>query len=317
MSTSAKTEAETKATDDQAPLTCLEDFILERHLSIGGKKQALASLGKFSGRDGQAIVLFSEQKLDEAAAEGVLRRIQLDRKEQNTYYGFYDGRCAHEEAPQRFSVTVIHPCLPWHIDKYSAQRQVYYRETPALYAAVMQPHMDSHPASELAWLYALLERRAEQERLLLGDPDPESGFLMYGFQEADGLAQACADDAKALSAMVVVNRRDLPSLRSLDASSLPLLRNIRTQVSQYVQEKLLVPMEEVRLFFHYKPTYFHLHVHVAHIRAADVNMKDHLLDDVIDNIASNSQHYKQASITYVIGEEDQLYKRYQEYKESL
>ena len=71
----------------------------------------------------------------------------------------------------------------------------------------------------------------------------------------------------ALYLTVIVHRRDIKSLRDLNASHLPLLKEIRRKVLEVIPQKYpAVGADEVRLFVHYQPTYYHFHVHVAHLR---------------------------------------------------
>jgi m7GpppX diphosphatase len=290
--------------DNHLHLSSLSGFVLERHLATNRNGvDSLISLGCFGDR--QAIVILNRAQLSEAAAPGILAHLELSQKEQNTYYGFYDGNLSHASVPQKFDVTVICPCKQWHIEKYTAQKEILFRETSEIYAAVTLSYMAKHPASDVAWLHALLAKTAEQDRLLLEDSCAELGFLMYSFDAA--LLQSVRERPAAFQALVVVQRRDLRTLRDLDGSCLDLLRNIRDRVMAFVETSTGINPEEVRLFLHYKPTYFHLHVHVHHIDMAPKSHKDHCLHDVIDHLVMDSDYYRKKTLSYKLSTADELY----------
>jgi m7GpppX diphosphatase len=72
----------------------------------------------------------------------------------------------------------------------------------------------------------------------------------------------------------------------------------------------------VRLFLHYKPTYFHLHVHVHHTDGASPNHKDHCLHDVIEHLRMDSDYYRKKTLSYKLSTADELYAMYQEHARS-
>lgn len=260
-----------------------------------------------------AVVLLRRKKLcedDVPALCSISNALTLDV--QNTYYGFY--KSAVSNIPQCFDVTVIHPAKPWHIAKYSKQESIVFQETPELYKKITEPYIDSHPASEIKWLYQILQKEKEQERLLFEDPDSETGFMFTAFEPAE----KCITQTKTMPdnfySLVLVNKRDLPSIRSLSTAHLPLLKNIRDKVYKYAKETLLVDSHKLRLFFHYKPSYFHLHVHVVHVNhEMHIHLKDYLLDDVIQNIELSPTYYQKQTLSYTLGTNDALYKSYQDH----
>ncbi|KAI9914409.1 hypothetical protein PsorP6_008353 [Peronosclerospora sorghi] len=70
------------------------------------------------------------------------------------------------------------------------------------------------------------------------------------------------------------------------------------------------------MYLHYQPTYYHLHVHFSHVKMTQGTYtgKAVLLEDVINNLSINSDHYEKATLSYVIGEvqHKQLFELYRE-----
>ena len=59
-----------------------------------------------------------------------------------------------------------------------------------------------------------------------------------------------------------------------------------------------VHKSQIRAYFHYQPSYYHLHVHFTHIKynAPGKNVEHaHLLTSVIENIRKQSNHYSQGN----------------------
>ncbi len=82
-----------------------------------------------------------------------------------------------------------------------------------------------------------------------------------------------------------------------------------------IQEKYNIPKSKLRVYFHYQPSYYHLHVHFTHLKfdapGSGVE-KAHLLSDVIDNIERYPTYYQEKTLTFTIKASQGLCKKYQE-----
>lgn len=77
------------------------------------------------------------------------------------------------------NVDVIFPCTAKHISKYGQQKRCIVQETAAMYNSITSPHIKALPEEALAWVYNILEKKKEVDRLLFEDPDPEIGFMLH------------------------------------------------------------------------------------------------------------------------------------------
>ncbi|CAL8465012.1 g4547 [Coccomyxa elongata] len=115
---------------------------------------------------------------------------------------------------------------------------------------------------------------------------------------------------EGLYCIAIVHRRDVRSLRDLRGEHLPLLRSMRRKGSQALVERYGVREDELRVYIHYQPSYYHLHVHFLHVNYdAGAGMavgKAHLLNDIIDNIEIMPDYYARRTLTFVLGERDPL-----------
>jgi m7GpppX diphosphatase len=110
--------------------------------------------------------------------------------------------------------------------------------------------------------------------------------------------------------VAICHRRDIPSLRELRAEHLPLLRNMRDQGLAAIQRRYGIPGGQVRAWLHYQPSYYHLHVHFAHVRHEGAGLqvgKAHLLGDVIDALETcGGDVFARRTLTFVCGRADEL-----------
>ena len=79
-----------------------------------------------------------------------------------------------------------------------------------------------------------------------------------------------------------------------------MLKSTRDDSLKAIEEKWGLDRSKVRAYFHYLPTYYHLHVHFTHV---DVKCDRAIvtLDEAISNIELMEDYYDKCSLTYQIG----------------
>lgn len=105
-----------------------------------------------------------------------------------------------------------------------------------------------------------------------------------------------------LHLIAIVHKRSLRSIRDLTSEHLPLLRNIRDQSLAAIEEQFNVAKSQVRAYFHYQPSYYHLHVHFVSMsmeQAPGATIeRGHLLDTVIANLELVPDFYQRCTLTF-------------------
>lgn len=81
----------------------------------------------------------------------------------------------------------------------------------------------SPPKFLLQWVYNILERKAEVERIVFEDEDPLTGFVLLPDIKWD------QKQLENLYLVAICHTHGIKSLRDLDRSHLPLLKNILTK----------------------------------------------------------------------------------------
>ena len=116
--------------------------------------------------------------------------------------------------------------------------------------------------------------------------------------------------------MAIVHNRNLKSIRDLNHRHIPLLKKIWTDCTKAIEEKYGVHKSQIRAYFHYQPSFYHLHVHFTHLKftnAPGAGMERcHLLTNVIENIEKQSNYYATVLIPFSVKESDKLFQAYKD-----
>ena len=94
-----------------------------------------------------------------------------------------------------------------------------------------------------------------------------------------------------------------------------LLRNIQRKGQAAILEKYGVPETQLRTYFHYQPTFYHLHVHFTFLKHEAPGIfceKSHLLQTVINNLELLPEYYARATLPFVVRESDPMYEEFRE-----
>ncbi|XP_068412557.1 m7GpppX diphosphatase isoform X2 [Eschrichtius robustus] len=109
--------------------------------------------------------------------------------------------------------------------------------------------------------------------------------------------------------IAICHRRDIKSLRDLTPEHLPLLRNILQEGQEAILQRYQVAGDRLRVYLHYLPSYYHLHVHFTALGfeapGAGVE-RAHLLAEVIENLEQDPEHYGRRTLTFALRADDPL-----------
>ena len=72
-----------------------------------------------------------------------------------------------------------------------------------------------------------------------------------------------------------------------------------------------LPADQIRVYVHYQPSYYHLHVHFTHLKyeaPSTLIGQAHYLEEVIDTIEHIDElYYQKKTITFVVKESSPLW----------
>lgn len=282
-------------------------FEIERVLSDSDRTKTMAVLGRWDAKPAMAVLLLSRRPFHQSGVQAMLDSSpKSDLQFQNDIYAKYTSTLTPDQGA--ITVDTIYPASEKHIRKHTAQKFLMVTETPALYCEKVLPFIQAIPQSQIKWVHNILDKKAEIDRLLFEDPDPEQGFMMHPDLKWD------QKQKEGLYCIVLCNRRDLKSLRDLTADHVTMLKNIKKKACKAIADKYGVTAQQIRAYIHYHPSYYHLHVHFMHINVdAGAGMaagKAHLLDDVIDNLETcGSDYYSRRTLHFTMGTNDPMYQQ--------
>jgi m7GpppX diphosphatase len=87
-------------------------------------------------------------------------------------------------------------------------------------------------------------------------------------------------------------------------------------VQAVIAERYGVAASRLRVYLHYQPSYYHLHVHFTHLQLEAGGSgveRAHLLADVIAHLARDGEYYARRTLPCVLREGDALYHKLQQH----
>ncbi|XP_048368494.1 m7GpppX diphosphatase [Sphaerodactylus townsendi] len=260
-----------------------------------------------SGDGTDAVVIlektpFQEKNISELLKKHTKLQLQMSNDIYSTYHLYLPPEL------NEVKTTVVYPATEKHLQKY-LRREVYLiQETGADYKTITLPFIDSQSFS-IQWVYNILEKKAEADRIIYENPDPASGFVLIPDLKWD---QKQLDD---LYLIAICHCRGIKSLRDLTADHLPLLKNISKEGKEAILKRYGAAGAQLRVYLHYQPSYYHLHVHFTSLGydAPGCSVeRAHLLSDVIDNLELDSHYYQKRTLTFALRADEALLKKFQE-----
>lgn len=274
----------------------LRGFCLDRVLKR--TETELAMVGTFaSDPDKNAVLIIQTAPMDTSGLDALLDGLSLHEIMVNDIYSTFQGDVPRDIKP--YKINLIYPATEAHILKHTDQDFFMVTETKEAYRMITKPYIEGIPTEKLEWVYNILDHKSEVERIIYEDSHPSNGFILLpDFKWSD------PTNLESLYCLAIVHDRSLRSLRDLTGAHLKLLRNIRNESLEVLHNKFGINSSSLRVYFHYQPTYYHLHVHFSHVKMLHGTSagKAVLLEDVIYNLSVDSDHYKNATLSFVVGE---------------
>ncbi|KAK6544656.1 hypothetical protein TWF694_001344 [Orbilia ellipsospora] len=304
---------------ESTPEQDIRSFKFERILNQDTGRKTINLLGTISGLP--AIITAEKTAFNSTSPASFVSPEQgltsLNLLQKNDIYHWFMGTIAQSATENAaVKVNMIYPCTEVHIKKYSAQQLHMVVETPEIYDKYILKYIKQKTeGGRLNWVYNILSHKEESEKIIYEDTDNEMGFILLPDLKWDLVTMS------TLYLSVIVHRTDIRSIRDFTPVHLPFLISLRTKVLNAVSERYTLSRNLLKIYVHYQPSYYHFHVHVVHIShdmgASATVGKAILLDEVIQmlevmKIAESTGKqlgYKDLDMTYVLGEEHDLWKK--------
>ncbi|KAF2659203.1 scavenger mRNA decapping enzyme [Lophiostoma macrostomum CBS 122681] len=228
----------------------------------------------------------------------------------------YSWFLAHSKStsdqPPDLKLNLIYPCTDSHIKKYSAQGLRVVTETPEIYASYIRPFMQQkREQGRLNWVFNIIEGRTEQEDVIYREHGDE-GFLLLPDLNWD------RKTIPSLHLLGLVERRDIWSVRDLKKTHITWIKHMREKLLD-ATVKLYPELErdQLKLYIHYQPTYYHFHIHIVHVAleagSTQATGKALGLDNIISQLETiqggDDAGMADVSLTYHLGEASELWEK--------
>ncbi|KAL8997216.1 MAG: hypothetical protein Q9169_003482 [Polycauliona sp. 2 TL-2023] len=234
----------------------------------------------------------------------------------NDIYNWYLASVGrNKENSPDLKLNLISPCTEKHIKKCSPQGVRTVMETAQIYKDRVQPYIaKQREGGRLDWVFNIIEGRKEQEDIIFRDPGKDGVK-----EEAFLLAPDLNWDRKTLTSLhllALVERRDLWSLRDLKKSHIVWLKLMREKVIEATVKKYPeIDHDQLKLYFHYQPTFYHLHIHVVHVMLEPTGTQaigkafglENLISQLETLSGGDDAGMSDVSLTYTLGESHDLW----------
>ncbi|KAJ5506108.1 Scavenger mRNA decapping enzyme N-terminal [Penicillium expansum] len=318
--------ADSSETDKIAPEALITKFQVSKLLKQDQNGRRIVLLGTIDNTQG---ILTAERAAFATESLAILQAFhaaisRINNLGDNDIYRWYlasssgnnnDPTPAEASAnPQQdLELNLIWPCTAQHIKKYSDQQLRMVTETAEIYRTHVRPYMQAkREEGRLNWVFNILEGRTEQEDVILRDEGhgPEDGFLMLPDLNWDRKSMG------SLHLLALVQRRDIWSLRDLKKSFVPWLKYLRERVLEAtVSMYPALEEDQIKLYVHYQPTYYHFHIHVVNVMleagATQATGKAFGLENLISQLETLSgdgdASLADIDLTYYLGEASELW----------
>ena len=137
------------------------------------------------------------------------------------------------------------------------------------------------------WIYNIIDGISEQESILYRD---ELCIIIPTYMW-DG------NNIDKLHLLCLPTDTTLRSIRSLTSAYIPLLEHMKRITLHVIKQKYDIDEHYIKMFFHYEPSTYHLHIHfvnVAHHDSRSSVEYSHELNNVIFNLLICSDYYQRA-----------------------
>ncbi|XP_029918642.1 m7GpppX diphosphatase-like isoform X2 [Myripristis murdjan] len=278
---------------DFKPTSVLRDSARDKTIFVHGEL-----------KEQPAVVILEKTPFGEDTLTEMFKGAKTNLEVKNDIYSTYVFQPpAHLN---EIKATVVCPATEAHVQKYQRKEIIMVEETEDDYKNITLPYITSKGLS-VTWVYNILEKKAEKERIIFEDSDKELGFVLLPDFKWD---QKQVDD---LYLIAIVHKRDIKSLRDLTPDHLQLLQNIYQKGTDAIVQRYGLPTNKLRVYVHYQPSYYHFHVHfnsLSYEVPGSRVERAHLLQDIIQNLKSDPQYYKTRTLLFPMRTDDELISMY-------
>jgi diadenosine tetraphosphate (Ap4A) HIT family hydrolase len=141
------------------------------------------------------------------------------------------------------------------------------------------------------WIYNIIDGISEQSEIIYRD---EKCICILSYTWSGK-----TDEINKLHMLCFPIDKTLRCIRSLNSSHIDLLTHMKAKSLEVIKSKYNLDITDLKMFFHYDPSTYHLHIHFINVEHIETNSSveySHDLDSVIFNLGIDSDYYKKISL---------------------
>lgn len=145
--------------------------------------------------------------------------------------------------------------------------------------------------SKEQWVYNILDGIAEQDKIIYRD---EQIVIAPNYTWTSNDNNLCK-----MYLLVFPLDRKLHTIRDLNSTHIPLLLYIKNKTLEVIKKKFGFDSNVIKIFIHYAPSTYHLHIHFVLVSNTDVNSSveySHDIDSVINILKIKSDYFQSTDI---------------------
>ena len=185
---------------------------------------------------------------------------------------------------------LFHPCDKDCFDP-DVSKYIIMKETKNDYSKKVKPYIEKIYYENTKWIYNIFDRKTEQESVLFRN----NNFLIC---KDIGWTNNLYTDFYILGFPF----KNIKSIRDLREEDVDTLKKIKKEMLK-IAKSYNLQENNLYFFFHYHPSFYHLHLHCSIINNKDLSSKHYrhyMLDDIINNLEKDSFYYYNATLTFEI-----------------
>jgi m7GpppX diphosphatase len=139
------------------------------------------------------------------------------------------------------------------------------------------------------WIYNIIDGVAEQDNIIYRD----ESIIVIPTYTWDSI------NIDKLHILCLPTDKSLRTIRDLTVENVTLMEHMKRVTLQQIEEKYGLKEENLKMFFHYDPSTYHLHIHFINTGNTESWSSveySHELDMVIFNLKMDSEYYKKIKL---------------------
>ena len=184
-------------------------------------------------------------------------------------------------------------CQKEHLKDNPKDKYVTIIESKDNYKHIILPYINNIYKFNTKWMFDILNKKTETDKILLDDSD----FVVVKDKH-------WIEDLKKNFYVLAIPRKDIKTIRDLRGKHIGLLQKMRDSCIKIASENG-INENELYFFFHYHPSFYHLHLHcciINHNSLTSKYFRCKMLDTILINLKSKSNYYRDCNIKFEIPE---------------